>query len=341
MDAIRYAKLLSNSARVILIAKRGSPIDLNYGKQAPKEDVTFESINFTTTFSFSIIFGVRQLIEKHNIRNVIFFGASELRSLYFAFLAKEINLIVRHGTTKSRSKKDFFHRLVYSNVNWHIPICKHIASNVEQIIPFGKKTQMKVIYPSLRHLPDNIPTPEIRHKKTITLLHVARIADGKGHIDAIQACKVLHQQEINFKLVCVGEIDPNFANTLNRTLEKIPYRELIEFPGFSNEVSLFYQNADIFIFPSKGEGLSNSFIEALAYGLICIAYDNTSFPELQQAGFDFLLAKNGNIDDLKLCVQQSVKRLQDDKMPLIKNSQRAQELFGRNRELEELLGILT
>jgi len=52
--------------------------------------------------------------------------------------------------------------------------------------------------------------------------------------------------------------------------------------GFSDNVQQYLQTADVFLFPSHGEGLGNAFIEALANNLICISYDNTTFPEFQE-----------------------------------------------------------
>lgn len=58
--------------------------------------------------------------------------------------------------------------------------------------------------------------------------------------------------------------------------------------------------SDIYIFPSYGEGLSNSFWKALANVIFCISYSNTSFPELKELGFDFNIVENKNIDTMKI-----------------------------------------
>ena len=151
LDALRIAKLLRDISDVTLIAKQGSPLDLNYHTEAKSDGINFETIRFNLFFSPSIIKNARRIIKEKKIKNVIFFGASEMRSLYFAFMGLNINLIVRHGTTKSTPKKDFFHRLIYSRVNWHIAICEHLKSNVYKIIPMGKNTQVRVIYSSTTH----------------------------------------------------------------------------------------------------------------------------------------------------------------------------------------------
>lgn len=107
LDAIKLAQKLSNHAQIILIAKQDYFIE----KQAyslENSKIKLETIKFCSSFSFAIIFKMRKILNQHNIKNVIFFGASEMKSLYFAFLGFDINLIIRHGTTKSTPKKDFF-----------------------------------------------------------------------------------------------------------------------------------------------------------------------------------------------------------------------------------------
>lgn len=340
MDAFRIAKLLTQKIDVTLIVKHDSLMDRHYRDDAENYNIHLESISFLFTFSPSIIYETRKIITKNKIKNVIFLGASEMSSLYFSFLGLDVNLIVRHGTTKSSSKKDIFHQLVYSKVNYHVAICDHIAKNVQQIIPLGLNSKVKVIYSSLRHFPDTLQSLNYQANRPVTLLHVARITDGKGQTDAIKACDYLFSNKIPFKLILVGEMDSNYTEEFHETIATIPYKSHIELPGYTANVSKYYKSADIFIFPSKGEGLSNSFIEALSYGLICISYNNTSFPELKLLGFDFFIAKDGNINDLTKCILSALTYLQTHKTPMSQNATLAKKIFGTQRELNEYLDIL-
>ena len=145
IDSIKLSQLLQSVSNITLIAKKDTFIEKTFRELDLKYPISFETITFKSSLSLSIILGVRKIIQENNIKNVIFLGASELKSLYFSFIGLDINLIIRHGTTKSSPKKDWFHKLIYSNVNYHITICEHLAKNVKFIIPFGKKTQLKII----------------------------------------------------------------------------------------------------------------------------------------------------------------------------------------------------
>lgn len=338
MDAIKLARLLCDDINVTLFVKSHHFISQYYDDYMQGSKVSLETVSFRSAFSFAIIYKTRKLLRSKRIKNVIFFGASELRSLYFAFLGYNLNIIVRHGTTKNRSKKDWLHRLIYSRVNYHVAICRHLASNVKSIVPFGVNTLLKVIYPSLRQLPNL--SHQKNKDKLIHLLHVGRVADGKGQKEAIEACEILYKQGIPFELSCVGEIDRNYERYFKEFVSKKPYASSIKIIGFTNDVDRYYQKAQIFIFPSKGEGLSNSFIEALSYGLICICYNNTSFPELRQLGFSFLMAEDKNLEDLKGNTLKAIKLLEEVNNYSIVESDLAQKVFNPEREKSEYLEIL-
>lgn len=340
MDAFRLAKLLSTEINVTLIFKKGAPSDLRYRDEAKKLGINFQTINCKTFFSPSIIYNARRIVKEYNIKNVIFFGASEMRSLYFSFIGLDINLIIRHGMKKTTPKKDPLHRLVYSNVNWHVTICKFLADNVKEIIPFGKNAKLKTIYSALRYLPDNLPNPTIRNMQPLRLLHVGRVAPDKGQIDAIKSCHVLYDNKIPFELHIVGEIFPPHKDQFINVLSNVPYKNSIIYHGFSENVPEFLRSSDIFIYPSGGEGLANSFIEALGYGLVCIAYNNTSFPELRELGFELFIANHHDLDDLDNKLLEAVTYLKEHKIPITSNVTLAKKLFDSKRELNEFLEIL-
>lgn len=340
MDAVRIAKLISSDVNVCLIAKSNSPIGNNYADELAKNNVELKTIQFKSKYSLAIAYKTRKIIKEHNIKNVIYLGASELHALTLAFLGLDINLIVRHGTTKSRPKKDFLHRLIYKNVNYHIAICKHLAKNIRYIFPFGENTQLKTIYSSLRHLPEINPKPALSKNQMIKLIHVGRIIDVKGQKDAVDACQVLFENNIPFELNLLGDFEPSCEADFMRHLESKPYRSQIHVKGFQTNLSTYYGQSDILLFPSHGEGLSNTFIEALSYGLVCISYDNTSFPELRDLGFKFYIAENLNLDSLKSSLLEAVEYLKSKIVPINDNISLAQSLFSPQREFDDYLNLL-
>jgi glycosyltransferase involved in cell wall biosynthesis len=328
LDAIKLTKNLAPYSSTLLIAKENSFI-------ASQNGFKCQTISFSNNFSLNIFFKVRTIIKENNIKNIIFFGASELRSLYFSFLGLDINLIIRHGTTKSRPKQDLFHKLIYSKVNYHVSICKHLENNVNYIIPFGKNTQSKLIYSSI----DFTKTIK-KNLQKISLLHVGRIANAKGQIDAIIACQILVDNNIDFELNLVGSIDKTYEEEFMRFYNKCLYKDKINLVGFTTQIEQYYQNADIFIFPSHGEGLSNAFLEALAHKLLCITYKNTSFPELKELGLYFKISKNKDISKLKSTLLETVENLQNEQKKIEKNITILKKIFSKEKEISSYLSLM-
>lgn len=335
IDSIRLAQKLSPCVSITLIAQTGSFIADSKDEYVGLNGINLETISFRSSISLSIILRVRHIIQDRGIKNVIFFGASELKSLYFTFLGLDINLIVRHGTTKSHPKKDWFHRLIYSNVNYHVSICKHLQKNVEYIIPFGKHAKSVTIYPSF-----NLPEiHKIGHEK-LTLLHVGRIAKGKGQSDAIQACQILYDNEIDFIFYLVGGFDQPYEQPFMELYHSLPYKDKIVLVGFTKNVQEYYAKVDIFLFPSYGEGFGNAFVEALANNLICISYANTSFIEFKELGFNFHLCENKNIESLKKILLKTIENLSLEKSKLSENQRLVEEIFSLNEEVSEYQKLL-
>jgi glycosyltransferase involved in cell wall biosynthesis len=334
IDSIKLTKKLSPYTKIVLIAKKGSYIASQSFDST--SNILLEPVSFKTNFSFNIIFTVRKLIEQYKIKNIIFFGASELRSLYFSFINLNINLIIRHGTTKSKQKQDLFHKIIYSQVKYHVSICKHLENNVKYIIPFHKRSKSKLIYSSLDNKHINF---KIKHDK-LSLLHVGRIANAKGQFDAIKACEIFIKQNIDFELNLVGGFEQEYQKEFMNFYNNCPYKNKINLIGFTTAVDKYYTQADIFLFPSHGEGLSNAFLEALSYNLICISYNNTSFPELKELGFHFYMAQNKNIINLQKILLNVASNINQELLLSQKNTTVIKNFFSIQREVAQYLEIL-
>lgn len=337
INAMKLAQKLSPYSNITLIAKENSFIQNNHAKYTHNSKVDIETIDFHSSISFSIYSRTKEVIKKNSIKNVIFFGASELKSLYFAFIGLGINLIIVHSTTKSTPKKGLFHRLIYSDVNWHVAICKHLENNVKRIIPFGEKSRLKVIYSSF----DIKKIQKNTDDKVLTILHTGRIAKGKGQLDAIKACKSLFENNIEFKFFVVGGFENDaYKNKFMNLYNELPYKDEIVLSGFTDNVESYIARSDIFLFPSYGEGLSNAFVEALSNNLVCISYDNTSFPEFKELGFYTHLVENKNIDELSKKLLDVSINIESEKLRSEQNYELAKNIFSIQKEIESYLEIM-
>lgn len=333
LDTVKLAQKLNPYCNIVLLTKKGGFIEKNFDKYFSKDDsVVLESLAFKSLSFLNTIIQTKKLLKNYDIKNIIYFGTSKLKVVYFALLGTNINLIARHGTTR-REKKGFFNKLVYSRIDYHIAISKHLLENVRKIFPFGKHTKSLLIYPTIQPI-----SLEKQNSEKLTILHTGRIVRGKGQVDAIKACDILVQNGIDFEFFLVGGYEKGYEEEFTKFYNSIEYKDKIKLVGFTNEVDKYLSKADLFLFPSYGEGLGNSFLEALSAKLKCISYNNTAFPELKELGFDFVLVENKNIHRLKEELLKVAKN--EVAFDFEKNKEIIETIFSQENEIKKYLEIL-
>ncbi len=113
--------------------------------------------------------------------------------------------------------------------------------------------------------------PIVKNDDEIVLLFVSRLIEGKGVQDVIpmmtEISKACHGIGKKVVLRIVG--DGPYREELERITMETGTNSFVEFAGHrsKDELSAFYMGADIFVFPSRSEGMPNAVLEAMAYGL--------------------------------------------------------------------------
>lgn len=338
LAATKLAKVLSGYLDLTYIIKQDTFIHKECQQNSDYASLKYKTINFSTTMmSPSIIFGVRKIVKENNIKNVIFVGASEMKSLYFAFLGLDINLIVRHGTLKSSSKKDWFHSLVYSDVSTHVAISKYMSGNVKEIVPFGKNTKLKVIVPSLAN---QLSAKKRESSDKLRILHAGRVTSGKGIDNAILACEELYKNGIEFIFNNYGPADKKYENKLKELLSSISYKEKVHINGFTDSIYDEYMKHDIFLFPTPDEGYGNVMMESISHGIIVLAFDNTAISNFGEMGFHIHLVEDGSLQALKDRLLYIANNIEKEKQLAQENVKKAKEVFSTKREAMEYIDLL-
>ena len=247
-DTVKLAVLLNKDCNVTLFCKSDSFI---HHQVKNKNNIDCVPIKFLSRkFSLSMLFSVRDEIKKRKINNVIFFGASELKTLYFSFLWLDLNVVVRHGTTKSHRKNDFIHRLIYSGVKYHVALSNHLLANVKKIVPLAAESAYKIIYPSYK-VKSSVPTPETMPHEGMRITHVGRVASGKGQVDAVRACRKLQDEGIAFQIDLLGgDEGDSYAEALKLEISANNFSGNVHLRGHVTNVSEYLSATDIFLFPA-------------------------------------------------------------------------------------------
>ena len=145
---------------------------------------------------------------------------------------------------------------------------------------------------------------------------------------------------IDFKFNIVGGFDESYKEIFNDFYENCEYKDKINLVGFTDDVLSYIKTSDVFLFPSYGEGLSNAFLEAMSCNMVCISYNNTSFPELEELGLYFKIAKDRDIIDLKDTLLTVSKNVEVEKINSRINNDLIKKLFSEELEMSRYKEIL-
>ena len=119
------------------------------------------------------------------------------------------------------------------------------------------------------------------------LISIGALEDWrKGPDIALKAIKGLKRRGIDLDLTWVG--DGRIRSEVENLARDLGVKDLIKFKGHlasGEEVFKTLDEADIFILPTRGEGLPRAMIEAMARGLVCVATDVGGIPELVSQEF--------------------------------------------------------
>lgn len=350
LDAIKYFKLFSSLSPSFIFVKKNSLLSNEIKTQKIGSKNSVIEFSFSSNWSPLFAFNLRREIKLHAIDTIIFFGASELKVLAPAIHGLDVKLIMRHGTTKNDTKKDFFHEKLYEYVDVHVAISQHLASNVEKIFPLRSGQEPRMIYNFIQICSSSIQNSFEEKNKFIKgdnnileLLHVGRIVPGKGQLEAIRAAAELKKAGVSFKLTFVGKVDDEaYYHTLINYLKEVELVSEVVFAGHHQDVSPFYQQAHLFLFPSYGEGLPNAVLEALSHGMPVLTFENTIFPELRLLGLTVHLAKNKDQHCLDIKLQSIVQEIKNHlRTAMDQNLSTIEKYFSQEAVREEWIKMLS
>lgn len=192
---------------------------------------------------------------------------------------------------------------------------------------WGNKSNIVVIPNPLEFIPQR--KTSLNHKRAIC---VGTLNHNKGYDLLLQSLALIRDENWHIDVYGKGEKQKyiNLAKSLDLNLEKVCFK------GVTRNIVNAYLSADFLILPSRTEGFGMVLIEAMSYGLPCIAFDCPNGPkhliDHNQNGF---LVKNGDIHEMAYYIK-TMLNTQSEQMQLM--SSRAQNKI-KSYTMDEI-GIL-
>jgi glycosyltransferase involved in cell wall biosynthesis len=120
------------------------------------------------------------------------------------------------------------------------------------------------------------------------IFHLGGIAPNKNTIGAIEAYRLLIQDEIHRELsLVIGGVRPDSNNQITQFVIGKGLKGKVQFLNYvtDEELKCLYSKAELFLFPSLYEGFGLPPLEAMACGSPVLASNTTSLPEaIEDAG---------------------------------------------------------
>lgn len=154
------------------------------------------------------------------------------------------------------------------NINYLIPASKYLTKDYKNYL---KELKIKIIY--IPQAVDNFPK-KINKFINKNIIYVGRLEPEKGLLDLIEIFKLINKQNKDIKLTIVG--DGSQKNNIDKMIKKYNLNKYIKVSGYLSGKNLIkeYKKASLFMLTSFEESFGLVLLEAMSYGIPCIAFDS-------------------------------------------------------------------
>lgn len=215
---------------------------------------------------------------------------------------------------------------------------------------YGETDEHFESYFSTIDLPESyfsLPRTFNADKRQFTIVHTANSInnDMKGHEVLIKVLKKIREKQYDVKVIFIGDGDKrNYYEQMSRDLGVEKYVTFTGLLPSAKKVREILLKGDIFIFPTKAEGLPRAVIEAMAVGLPVLSTPVNGIPELLDDEYMFdpmdvngfankLVSLFNNLPELENMSENNIRKATEytsDKLSVRRN-----EFYSRLRRLAE------
>jgi glycosyltransferase involved in cell wall biosynthesis len=161
----------------------------------------------------------------------------------------------------------------------------------------------------IEHIPNGVVLPHdwrMDYTQVKRVISTARLSKEKGIDILLKSWANVVRQEKGVNLIILG-YGP-LERELKMLCQSLGMTGSVTFMGTIQDVIHYLESADLFVLPSRAEGLSNSLLEAMSYGIPCIATEVGGNIELLEPGDQkaqpgkYVIGRNGlliNPDDIE------------------------------------------
>lgn len=150
------------------------------------------------------------------------------------------------------------------------------------------------------------------------LLSVGELNENKNHEIVIKALAELERDDLYYIVAGAGVKEAE----LKQLISDLQLNDRIQLLGYRDDIALLYEVADIYILPSKREGLNVSLMEAMASAKPCVAGRIRGNTDLIDAKGGYLFEPQ-SVEACKIAILSLISKNEEE--------QREQGIYNRNK----------
>ena len=157
----------------------------------------------------------------------------------------------------------------YNNIDYLCALTKTLEEDYKKFLINNKHTKVILLPNMITEIPK--VNSSLKEKNIIT---VSRLDYGKRNDEIIKAFSKI--EENDWKLYIIG--DGNEYNNLSNLVKELELEDRVILTGYKDkkEIEKYMLKSSIFLMASVSEGLPMVLLEAMSYGIPCIAYETDS-----------------------------------------------------------------
>lgn len=275
-----------------IVARKNSPL---YRKSIEEE---IPAITLPYIFEWDLISGIILAIKINKInknRKKVIIHTHTGHTPAVAVISRlflKAKLIV-HRRVDFKIKNNFLSKLKYKNADAIIAISSVIKKIISGFIPQEK---IKLIPSSIDSKLLTELSSKIQRDNVKIIGTLIALVPHKDPENLVKAARVVLEKYPDIEFLIGGE--GNLRKKVENMIIEYGISDKVKLYGYVDDNINFFKSIDIFVLPSKEEGLGSVLIEAMACGLPIVATDAGGIPELIKDNYNGIIVEKQNPNKL-------------------------------------------
>ena len=321
----------------------------HFGNKLIKQGIPVHSLGLSSVYDPWAVIRITKFLDgaNYDIIHVHLFPSSLFASLASLKFKKLCWIFTEHSVWNRRRQWKWFKpidRFIYSRYVQILAVSTPVQDSLIAWLPeFTAKTQVLPNAVNINQFVISVTTRNakrqelgIRPEQTV-LLFIGRLTEAKGVDVLLRALSGAEEWEENCVLLIVGEgSQKKYLENLGQSLGLV---RKVRFLGVCEDIPELLAAADVFVLPSRWEGLPMVILEAMAAGKLIIATTVGGIPEVIEDGKTGLLVRAEDVESLRNVLESVVADVSLREKLGVAAKNRVKQLFSIETRMRQLISI--